>query len=59
MIRLLRVEDSVRIHDAMLAATGIGLPGLAGDNGLAGMLGRVANRIGYELHDDPLRIAAF
>lgn len=59
MIRLLRVDDIIRIHDAILAETGIGLPGLAGNKDLAGMLGRVANRIGYELHDDLLRIAAF
>lgn len=45
MIRLLSVDDIVRIHDAILAETGIGLPGLAGDKDLAGTLGRIANRI--------------
>lgn len=59
MIRLLGVDDIVRIHDAILAETGIGLPGLASDKDLAGMLGRIRNRISYELHDDILRIAAF
>ncbi|WP_386070706.1 type II toxin-antitoxin system death-on-curing family toxin [Tahibacter sp. UC22_41] len=59
MIRLLGVADIVRIHDEILAETGIGLPGLAGDKDLAGTLGRIANRISYELHDDLLRVAAF
>jgi death-on-curing protein len=59
MIRLLGIDDIIHIHDAILAETGTSLPGLAGDKDLAGMLGRVANRIGYELQNDLLRIAAF
>jgi death on curing protein len=53
---LLTVEMVIAIHDAVLNAGE--LPGLARDKSLAGALGRVDNRIAYDLIADAFDLAA-
>ncbi|GMV30511.1 MAG: hypothetical protein AMXMBFR59_26360 [Rhodanobacteraceae bacterium] len=59
MIHALSIAEIIRIHDSILRETGVGLPGIAPDKDMAGMLARVDNRLSYEEVDDLLYIAAF
>ncbi|HVJ62908.1 MAG TPA: hypothetical protein VM555_09370, partial [Tahibacter sp.] len=61
MLRLLGADQIIALHDDILLTTGIGLPGLAPDKDIHGMLARVENRIRYGLvrRNDLLYVGAF